>query len=365
MIHTLIIGLIAIILAYLARYNHLRYCFQFAFLIITAFLAIRYDWGNDYKTYLEMFYDKYRNTIAIEKTTFLFNEENNEIGWKLLNNLFNPLGFFSLVIFLTCLENYILYRFIRKYVDKKWYWLAIFIYIFSPEFMLTGSSMMRQFLSMSLFLIAIEFIIKKKPIMFILIILIASTFHVSSLLLLPTYFVNRIKIDMNINKSIIIISLFIIWCIFVPGLITSKYLPSILNTNLFSKYTYYIENSSSGSLGLGFLFFSVQLIWLLQYLNNTNKNTTIYSSIFILGIILLPFGDSLPIISRLTFYFFYPSIFLFPAILIKMKSIATRNILVSLLCIYKLRAFFIFFYSDIWYDSFYIYKTIFSINNWI
>lgn len=68
---------------------------------------------------------------------------------------------FSLVIVLTAFEISVYYWFIKKYIPKEWYWFAVFIYVFNPNFMLTQSSMMRQTLAMCIVLLSIPYIYKK------------------------------------------------------------------------------------------------------------------------------------------------------------------------------------------------------------
>ena len=53
MIETIVIGLICVCLAYLGRYRRLSWGFGAAMTILFVFLAIRYEWGNDYRQYIE------------------------------------------------------------------------------------------------------------------------------------------------------------------------------------------------------------------------------------------------------------------------------------------------------------------------
>ena len=55
MIETIVIGLICVFLAYLGRYRRLSWGFGAAMTILFVFLAIRYEWGNDYRQYIDKF----------------------------------------------------------------------------------------------------------------------------------------------------------------------------------------------------------------------------------------------------------------------------------------------------------------------
>ena len=55
MIETIVIGLLCVVLAFLARYKRLSWTFPLAMVILFVFLSIRYYWGNDYEQYIDKF----------------------------------------------------------------------------------------------------------------------------------------------------------------------------------------------------------------------------------------------------------------------------------------------------------------------
>ena len=132
------VGVIAMFFASLPR-KSFKYGLEVAWIIIGIFLAIRYDFGNDYLGYLDGF--NYINSWA---TFQIYEEMHAEPGWQLLCYLFRPLGFFAMVAVLTLFECYVIYRLIKAYVPERYYWLSIFLYVFTPSMMLIGASMMRQ-----------------------------------------------------------------------------------------------------------------------------------------------------------------------------------------------------------------------------
>ena len=169
MFATLVISLIAILFAWIARFQKTKYGgLEFAFILLTVFMAIRYNFGNDYPAYLNIFIKIGRNNIP----------DRLEAGWVLLSKLFQPIGFFGMIIVLTIIEYSIIYWLIKKYIPKQWYWLSVFIFTLNTSFLLIGASMMRQFLAMCVCLIAIEFIIRKKMIKSILIVLHLHNFYI-------------------------------------------------------------------------------------------------------------------------------------------------------------------------------------------
>lgn len=71
----------------------------------------------------------------------------------------------------------------RKYSEN--YWLSIFLFVASTDYMSWVHNGMRQFLAVTITLVAMEFIVKEKYLKAVIFILIAFTFHASALLMLP------------------------------------------------------------------------------------------------------------------------------------------------------------------------------------
>lgn len=55
MIVTTLLGIITVILAYLAKYKNVQLGLKTSFILILIFLALRYNFGNDYKKYPQGF----------------------------------------------------------------------------------------------------------------------------------------------------------------------------------------------------------------------------------------------------------------------------------------------------------------------
>ena len=55
MIATIILGIFSVLSAFLARYTNTRWGLKLSFILIFLFLALRYNFGNDYDNYLNVF----------------------------------------------------------------------------------------------------------------------------------------------------------------------------------------------------------------------------------------------------------------------------------------------------------------------
>ena len=59
-----------------------------------------------------------------------------EIGWTFLCWIFQPIGFFGMIIVLTIFEYIVIYRLIKKYIPKDWYWFSVLIFTLNTNNML-------------------------------------------------------------------------------------------------------------------------------------------------------------------------------------------------------------------------------------
>lgn len=87
----------------------------------------------------------------------------------------------------------------RKYSCD--YWLSIFIFVSSTEYISWMHNSIRQFTAVALVFAAAPLLFKRKYIMLIAIILLASTIHASALLMLPIIFIVQGKV---LNKKTIL-----------------------------------------------------------------------------------------------------------------------------------------------------------------
>ena len=145
-------GLLSMFFAELPR-QRFRYGLEIAWLIIFAFLAIRYDFGNDYLAYKDIFDD-----INAFHNFLIDKDEHVEAGWQILCRMFRPFGFQVMVVCLTAFECLVYYRFIKEYVPERYYWFSIFIFVFNPSLMLIGASMLRNELAIALFVLSTNYI---------------------------------------------------------------------------------------------------------------------------------------------------------------------------------------------------------------
>lgn len=358
---TIIISLIAILFAWIARFQKTKYGgLEVAFILLTVFMSIRYNFGNDYPAYLKMFQD-------IE--TYSLNElliDRTEIGWLFLNKIFQPIGFFGMVIVLTVFEYIVIYRLIKKYVPKNWYWMSVFIFTFSTSFMLVGASMMRQFLALCITIIAVEFIVKKRWIISILIVILAALFHTSALIFLPICFLGYLNISFSKGAAIVFFGVYLIFYL-LASMVLRDFIINLLHLEQLNRYEVYLNfGIEVKSFGLGVLFNMIMFFFLLVHQKYQSKNMKIIFLLFSFYFLFYAVVDIAPLVSRVAFYFSILSIICYPLIFEFMNNKIIKYSLMMgyfLLTIIMYKSFFS--PTGIWYESYYDYQTIFSASSWM
>lgn len=121
----------------------------------------------------------------------LFSDENVGVGYKLLNTVCHWLSssfqFVLIVISVFVVGCY--GEVIKEY--SPYIWLSLFLYIlinYYPSFFI-----LRQYLAMAVCLLSLKYVFKRESIRFGLCTLIAFSFHVTALLVVPLYFLYGMK----------------------------------------------------------------------------------------------------------------------------------------------------------------------------
>ena len=353
MITYFIVGILILFFTIFSSYSKKdKFGLFFAFVLICFFLGLRYNYGNDYSGYLLIF-----NKINGYINSGVVGTERLELGWTLINKIFKPVGFYSMVLCLAIVNCIVYYLFIKKYVEKKYYWFAVLIYYFNPYFFLIQLSAMRQSLAILLFIFSLSFITKKKYLISLVLLILAVSFHYSALFLLPAIiFTHLFNFNLKFGHIIIIESIYIL--LFTLGESFKPLLLSISSYLFGNKYSYYLGFGTTPGL-INILVYSVLLFIILYYYKYFNSDYQFFTKLFIVGLFLLPIGYILPISSRMALYFLPISIVLYPKLLSQIDSVIIRQVfIIAVIAVFLMRLFTFFSANWPYYSH---YKTIISL----
>lgn len=247
------------------------------FIILFIVSAFRGDFTSDYRSYSEYF--GYINNFSLKEIMNM--QFYQEKGYVLLNKL---IGFFTnkeiyLMITTTFIILILFYsEFIRK---SKYVWFSILLFVNVGAYY-TSFNITRQILSAAIIFSGSKFLYERKFIKYTCIVVLASFFHRTALIMIPFYFILNYKFKM---KNIIFI--------FLGSMIVSVNLEKIIM--LIQRYYYmgYDYGMGRGSVNgvivpIAILIFVLTHSYIIDFkekLNTIILNGTIFYTLFsILGL---------------------------------------------------------------------------------
>lgn len=357
-------SLLTILLTRLESKGQVKNGMAIGFVIMTVIAAIRFDYGNDYMNYFHTYNQIISAdfTLSFEKLSYIFREP----GWALINLLFKPFGeagFFLMVAVLALFQNFVYYRFIKKYVPLEYRWFAVYIYLFNTSLYILNMSMLRQGLTITILIFCIPYILEKKWLKSILIFLAFSTVHSSAKFLLPFAFWGYLKFS---TKPWLVPAIYgVVFAIFVVSKdILVQALSLMTSVGEMQEYAdVYIKDTDENSfkLGLGFLINTIPFVASLFYLAKSNDcvHLKIIVALACVGTMISPFGQVAQMITRISIYSQAASIVSIPVVYYWLKP-HMRKTLNGIYIAIMLYSYWVFFHSPIWVDHYYTYTTLFS-----
>lgn len=341
-----------------------------AFIIISTFLGLRYMYGSDYPMYMDLFNQYNSNGIPIWNIKEMMGSDiYGEVGWHILNKLFHPIGFFGFFWALAIFENVVIYQLIKKHVPSNFYWLAIIIYMLNTRLFLIGAcSMARQWLAVCVFICATKYLEEKRIVPFMLLILLASSFHKSAVILFPVYFITYVKnIKFNAVYAVLFVIVLYVWNIVAQSIFGPVIDVFALNDDMalsdFARYTMLDNETEQFSiigiiveLFLSYLFPFIGLV----YYSRLEPKAQKFLLLYLIALLIKPVGRVVPMASRMDYYFIIFSICLIPIILSLFKnknSVLLVGFASLLITVIYIKQAYEFLTVSTWAKS-YIYKTI-------
>ena len=223
-----------------------------------------------------------------------------EPGWVLLNDLVIYFGgsFNELLLLSTLLVLLPIFYLSYKYSNNAM--LSIFFY-YSHFYYMSSMNITRQMLSISVSLVALVLLTRDKKIWFIIITLIAATFHYTALILLPLFFIKHFT-----HKNTILI-VFSVLSIFM-GIFGVSILIKIISI---TPYGVYLESYELKNI-LGNLVYAILLNVSATLILLTTKDRSVKFKLFWCSIIIttalirIPFADRLTLALSVYMIIFYP-----------------------------------------------------------
>lgn len=359
---------LAVIITYLGNRSSFKKGLEIAFVLLAMFFSVRYNYGNDYMNYWNLFQRYAECTSFRDLFDYFYSEDTlllSEIGWGVINYLFKPLGFPCLVAALTFFELFIYYKMIKLYVSIEYQWLAVFILVFSPQLFLIQLSMLRQALAIVLVIYATHLFISKKMIPALICVLCSTFFHKSSLYVVPIFSLWFLYKKIGKYSSIFLVLTFIALYLSQEQLSDMYRSIFVMDNELVSAYSNYEARveSKGMTLGIGFLISYIPFFLLIRILwtGESNITTRFFSFFAALSFSLAPITYVESLLGRFVYYFMIFRIIGIPYAYFSIKNTNLRIPLLIILILISIYGYYSFMTSPTWTESYSSYHTIFDL----
>ena len=223
---------------------------QWAFLLLAGGLFVlvatmRYGIGYDYFNY-ERLYEQLGPMSAAQLVQDSVGRK--FIGYSLLTHLLYRAGldYRSLLLVLNLLMTGVVLWFVKRYSPLPW--LSLFFYL-TLQFFAHSMNLFRQSIAATICLLAYPFLKKRKLLPFVLVVLLAATFHTSALFFLPFYWILNWKCDGRLLGALALAA--------VPIYLFSNQAAQLVTQYLFPNYAGYIGSRYWAGLGYRYAIFPI------------------------------------------------------------------------------------------------------------
>ena len=238
-----------ILLSYFLKNKYIHIFIAFSLILFSAIRSP--EIGTDSAEYLEVLKNPNLG-IFMEKAYYYVTRISHFLNFDSLKFF----GIISMIIIIPVLQM------ILK-IPPKFRWIALWIYLLNPYLYIQSNfNILRQGIAMSISLLVINFLLKRKYFLFVLFLLIGIGFHESILIVIFIFIVNLI---FSLNKRKLLFILVLMYLLKVFGIFRA--IISILPMYFNSYYLHYInhrENMFANNIVVT-LHFIWYLILMLQY----------------------------------------------------------------------------------------------------
>lgn len=306
-------------------------------LIIFSFAALRnYTVGSDALTYLQR-YSRFAN--AEWKNIFHISDKMMfEYGFAVINKLLSYISrnprFFLIITVLFIVYSYCLA--IYKYSEIPWLSFLIFITLG-----LFGSSLsaLRQYIAIGIIILSYDAILNNQLLKYITLVVMAYSVHTSALIVLPMFWLSKIKFNKTTISAAGIGFLGMVFLFFRHA----KEIGNILAPYIFtySRYFYSLDTSlGKGAVGETIIYFAFLVLILIELYRSEDEARNTYIAFAIMSAVLILFSYMISICARLLPYFSSMFLFSVPKAITSEKRSKNRFLYLIIICVVLLFYYF-------------------------
>lgn len=314
----------------------------FSILIPSLFATFRMV-GTDTPVY----YSKFNSLNGKSLSDIFFTEGFKEAGNSLFIYIGNLVDSFNVYLFLYSFFTLLFIGLaLKSLIREDLMGISFFLYlcIFYPASLNT----MRQSLAVAIVFFSYKFILSKSFFHFFLWVIIAMQFHISSIVVLPVYWL--INKEKKVNWSVFL-TIFIIIIVAIMNFQQIFYWISLIfNNERYISYADYTESMNSRLFFLNLVIF-IFLIVVYRITETKDNNTNYYFILLLVGLTMGITGFISPFIKRISIFFDIVQILLIPKIAILASSKNNKYLMLFFVYLFGVTYFIVFYvwlgFSDI------------------
>jgi hypothetical protein len=330
------------------------------FLGLVLIAGMRWEVGPDWESYRVFFvdYEQYRDGVYINML---------EPGYSLLNGMVRIFSqeytvFLFVIAIITIGLKFLIFR-----KHSKIIFIVIFFYYC---YYLGDMFSVRQFTSLSVTLLSSIFIVRKKPILFLACVILATSIHISSIAFIPAYWIYHKEFSNKVLATLLVLS-FIAGFLNLSGLVLGKAISLLGSSSIYAEKLLRYNDSGVGSSNgnpyvnflLGALKRAVIIPVLFYYRNRVNiadrEKYSGYLNLLVLGnIIYFLFIISFPEVTRLSVSYLYFERFLLGFALVSIKDRQLKGFVFVMMILFG--AFRLYSFMAPFLDLYVPYRTFLS-----
>jgi len=324
--------------------KHIAYVFflVMSFIIPLIISGFRYDVGTDYMNYIR----GYNLTANISFTEFI-ESKNIELGFFLIKKIAYWFNNYQVMFWISTIITLVFaYKAIIRHEDKVSIAFSLMMYLF--VIFPSSFNIMRQHIALAIAVYSYRYIFERNFKKFLFFCIIASSFHITALIVLPFYFVviaEKSITSFAKKKKIFYQALIIIASIlFIVNF--SSFINTLSQMGIFERYYMYSTEIDSG-LNREIYLKGLILIAVLLYskkLISYDERNKLYIYFLVIDLIVTFVGFSNPFTKRIGLYFGITQIFLLPSIIKVMNNKVEKYLGRWAIVLYSIGFFILAFY---------------------
>lgn len=299
-----------------------------ALITLILFIGLRWNVGTDFMSYFDIF--------NLSRTSW-YTSLPVEWGYLWLNRIFaiNDFSFSFVTIIQAAWVMTFIYLGLKNY---SFYPFSLLIFLLDINCGYTSAvNIMRQAMAMAILFYAVKYIVERSFNKYLICVLVACCFHISAIIALPIYFLNRFTFNQWILTFVYIIvfigSVLRVW----DTMINQVMSMTPYGGYLFSQYNTAVE-SNSGVIMIIWRLFSLLIIFNYNKIAAYNPSSKIYLNIYCIFSILRDLFSTNLVIVRLILYFQLSELIVIPILFLvlcknKNTRIICETVFILFLCV--------------------------------